>query len=113
MAQVLVVSKPLAPPWNDGSKNLARDLVAHLSRYEPVGLSDAPDRLRLSNGRLEAVYAGPGAFAPSRLDQARVLRRLLLGRGDALWHFFFAPNPASSRAARTAARLRGKPTVHT
>jgi hypothetical protein len=47
MAEVRFVSKPVAPPWNDSSKNLARD-----------------------------------------------------------WHFFFAPNPKSSRAKGPANKRR-------
>ena len=30
MPDVLLVSKPIAPPWHDSSKNLVRDLASHL-----------------------------------------------------------------------------------
>lgn len=40
------------------------------------------------------------------LANARVLGRLLLGDPQDLWHFVFAPNPASSGAARFAKSLR-------
>jgi glycosyltransferase involved in cell wall biosynthesis len=42
-----------------------------------------------------------------------VLARLLLGRKVALWHFFFAPNPKTSAAARLAARARRALTLQT
>ena len=36
MRQVLFISKPVAPPWNDSSKNLVRDIAGHLRHYSPV-----------------------------------------------------------------------------
>jgi glycosyltransferase involved in cell wall biosynthesis len=63
--------------------------------------------------RSEPVYDAAGAYAPSRLANARVLARLLAGPRVDLWHFFFAPNPLTLRAGRVAAALRRVPTVHT
>ena len=110
MARILMVSKPIAPPWTDSSKNLVRDLATHLNRHEAVTLcrrGDAP----LDGLRCERVY-GPssGGYAPALQDNARVLLRLLGGRRHDLWHFFFAPNPRSSRACALAARARTVPT---
>ncbi|MDH4281277.1 MAG: hypothetical protein OEV36_01370 [Myxococcales bacterium] len=44
MAQVLYVSKPVAPPWNDSSKNLVRDVAGHLRRHRPIVMG--PDTVR-------------------------------------------------------------------
>lgn len=91
--RVLFVSKPVVPPWNDGSKNLVRDIAANLQRAQAT------------------VMTGPaGRFAPSRAENARVFARLLRDRDHDVWHFVFAPNPASSYAARAAiamGRFRG------
>ena len=38
-ADVLFVSKPVAPPWNDSSKNLVRDLAGALRSVHGVTLS--------------------------------------------------------------------------
>ncbi len=35
MPEVLFVSKPVAPPWNDSNKNLVRDLARGMTRYRP------------------------------------------------------------------------------
>ncbi|MFW6050521.1 MAG: glycosyltransferase family 4 protein [Myxococcota bacterium] len=115
MPRVLYISKPVAPPWNDSSKNLVRDLVTHLVRYEPRVLGRRDENgFRPPRGAVEPVYppAG-GGFAPGLRDNARVLRRLLSGPPADLWHFFFAPNPRSARAGRMAARFRRVPTVQT
>jgi len=107
--RVLFVSKPVAPPWHDGSKNLVRDVAAHLERAVPTvmttdtfaGASTLPDRVRL-----EAVYKTSGGFSPAMLANARVLARLLRGDPLDVWHFVFAPNPASSGAAFVAKNAR-------
>ncbi len=113
--EVLFVSKPVVPPWNDSSKNLVHDLAKHLVRYRPrlltqkgVELGDAP------RARLEPIY-GPrsGGYAPPLVDNARVLLRLVIGARTDVWHFFFAPNPRSSSLGRTVSRARRVPTVQT
>jgi len=116
MPDVLLVSKPIAPPWHDSSKNLVRDLASHLQRYTPVLMSRHGAQLDIARAKVERVYpavAADSGFAPALRDNARVLRRLLLGSKTALWHFFFAPNPKTSSVARWAARARWARTVQT
>jgi len=115
MAEVLFVSKPVAPPWNDSSKNLVRDIAGHLRRHSPVLMGRRGQTNPIDRGRVEAVYgAGSSSgFAPSARENLGVLRHLLLGRSADLWHFFFAPNPKSSAAGRLAAAIRRVPSVHT
>lgn len=113
MADVLLVSKPIAPPWHDSSKNLVRDLAAHMQRYTPVVLSRPGADLTLPRARVETIYGDAGEFSPALRDNARVLARLLVGAKTSLWHFFFAPNPRSSRAAALAALARRQRTIQT
>ncbi len=115
MVEVLFVSKPIAPPWNDSSKNLARDVAAHLQRHAAVVMGFSGQEGPMGLGRIEAVYRAStdAGFAPSIRANLAVLRRLLLGSRVDLWHFFFAPNPRSSAAARAAKALRRAPSVQT
>lgn len=114
MGQILLVSKPVAPPWNDGSKNLVRNLALGMQRHEPRVLGRRGAAVDLPRGRVEPVYpASAGGFAPALADNARVLGRLLVGGRADLWHFFFAPNPRTSAVGRAAARLRRMRTVQT
>jgi len=101
-----MVSKPIEPPWNDGSKNLVRTLASCLSAHRPTVLTRRGADLGLSGVRAEAVYRRAGRFAPAVRDNAAVLSRLLFGEHHALWHFFFAPNPLSSYAGRVAVGAR-------
>lgn len=99
MADVLFVSKPVSPPWNDSGKNLVRDVAGHLEHHAPVML----ERRR-----------GPTvSFSPSLRANWEALSYLLRDADADIWHFFFAPNWKSSLAARFAAGLRRVPTVHT
>ncbi len=113
--RVLLVSKPVAPPWNDSSKNLVRDLAVSVKRYCPVVLSKPGIQPDLEGVEIDAIYSAnrAGRFAPAFLDNARVMVHLLNRKRIDLWHFFFAPNRRTSRFARLASRLRRVPTIQT
>ncbi len=115
MAEVLFVSKPVAPPWNDSSKNLVRDVSGHLVRHDPVVMGRRGQTSPVARGRVVDVYSSRDehGFAPRLGERARVMRQLLLGRAGDLWHFFFAPNRLSSIAGGLARRFRPVPTIHT
>ena len=116
MPEVLLVSKPIAPPWHDSSKNLVRDLARHMRRYTPVVMSRPHALVDLPRARIEPIYAEESAspsFSPALLDNVKVLKRLALGQKTALWHFFFAPNPRTSNVARWTGRLRSARSVQT
>ncbi|MDD9966061.1 MAG: glycosyltransferase family 4 protein [Myxococcales bacterium] len=114
MGDILLVSKPVVPPWNDSSKNLVRDLARHLSghRLHVMVCTGAPAE-PLGDAHQEHVYGRPRAFAPAPVDHARVLGRLLLGPAPDILHFFFAPNPKTSGAARLCVRARRRPSIQT
>jgi glycosyltransferase involved in cell wall biosynthesis len=113
MADVLFVSKAVAPPWNDSGKNLVRDLARELSRHRPTVMVGRDGCAELPHAAFAKVYDGSVGFAPALRDQARVFAYLLSSRGHSLWHFFFAPNPRSCLAGRLATRIRRKPSLHT
>ena len=104
--RVLFVSKPIAPPWNDGSKNLVRDVARNLVRARPTVLTIEGAPSLGDQVAMEPIYATAGRFAPGLAQNARVVRRLLGGDPLDVWHFVFAPNPASSTVARVTSRAR-------
>lgn len=114
MRRLLFVSKPLGPPWNDSSKNLVRDLALGLTRYDAVAFGRRRDAGTLGRARIEPLHPdAAGGFSPALRENGRVLARLLAGERCDAWHFFFAPNPRTSSAARLLARLRRAPTIQT
>jgi glycosyltransferase involved in cell wall biosynthesis len=119
MAKILYVSKPVEPPFRDGSKNLARSLATRLTRHDAqVLVSKGSGAAPRATGtrRLDAlpVYRARGVgYAPRVTDQLPVLRHLAFEREADVHHYFFAPNPRAATAGRVLRSLRGKPTVHT
>ncbi len=109
---VLFVSKPIAPPYHDGTKCLVRDVALNLERVRPSVMSCA-GVAPLGNVRLEAVYADSGSFAPALLDNVRAASWLLARSRADLWHFVFAPNVRTSQVGRAMKHLRRKPVVQT
>lgn len=108
-----MVSKPVEPPWNDGSKTLVRDLAGAMERHVPIVLATRGSTYEPPGARVERRL-GPGArgHALPPLEGLRVLARVGAGAADVA-HFFFQPNPRTSSVARLLARARRRPTVHT
>lgn len=111
--RVLMVSKPVVPPWNDSSKNLVRDVVLGTDGADFTVLTDGRGVFHAGHIAERPLYAGGGRFAPSLRQNARVVSLLLRPGAIDVEHFFFAPNPRTSRIVRTVHRLRRKPSVHT
>ena len=115
---VLFVSKPIAPPFHDGSKCLVRDVARHLTRVAPIVLSTpgAPS-LSAAAGALSvrsvAAYGAPGSFTPAFSANVRAAAWVLLRSRASVWHFVFAPNARTSGAGKWLRRLRGVPVVQT
>jgi glycosyltransferase involved in cell wall biosynthesis len=115
---VLFVSKPIAPPFHDGSKCLVRDVARNLTRLDPIVMSipGAPELVAAAGARaVRAVsaYGVAGGFTPAFSANLRAAAWLLLGSRASVWHFVFAPNPRTSGAGRFLRRLRGVPVVQT
>ncbi|MBK6696371.1 MAG: hypothetical protein IPG50_29895 [Myxococcales bacterium] len=72
MPRVLYVSKPIVPPWHDGSKNLVRDVATSLTRHRATVLTSegvAPPTASTVSWRT-AMRRG-GRFAPTLRANAR------------------------------------------
>ena len=116
MAHLLYVSKPIAPPWNDGSKNVVRDVARHLPahRVSLLGRRGRPGAEDVAPAELLPVHPpGRGRFAPGASERLRTLLAAARTPGVDLLHYFFAPSPATRRAADLLRRLRPLPSVHT
>lgn len=102
MKRVLFVSKPVVPPWHDGSKNFVRDVASNLSRVRPVVMTTAGAPSIASRVDAEPVYREAGGFAPGLMQNARVAWRLFRGTPHDIWHFVFAPSPRTTKVANMA-----------
>ena len=112
--RVLLVTKPLSPPWNDSGKVVPRDLaLAPSGRHEIHVLVARGDSCPWPPAvRTHAVYPSARAGRPAgRLGMMAAVWRMRRGF-DAL-HFFFQPHPAAANAARLLTAACGVPALHT
>jgi glycosyltransferase involved in cell wall biosynthesis len=118
VTQVLFVSKPVAPPFHDGTKCLVRDVARHLGRVRPIVMTSrgAPG-LEPARGHgpieLARVYGDSGRFTPGLGQNLRAAAWLLARSRADVWHFVFAPNPRTSAAGRLLRRIKRVPVVQT
>lgn len=110
---ILLVSKPIVPPWNDSGKNIVRDLAASGIRYTYRVMGAKGAQPPGPSAMVESVYSTSGAFAPGLRQNLSVLRRLLTPDRVPLYHFFFAPNPRTSTMASIVLKLKRRQVVHT
>jgi glycosyltransferase involved in cell wall biosynthesis len=93
-----IVSKPLRPPFRDGSTVLIRDLVTRTPAERPlVYLGDPHSPLRAAPDSI--IDLPPMGYSPGLLAKVRVLLALLHPRRRKLpVHLCFTPNSITSRA---------------
>ncbi len=114
MSRVLVVSKPITPPFSDGTKNLVRDLAGALGPGQIELLSsrgEAPAPLASIPRR--TIYRGRGLHALGRGDALRLIAHLGLAPLPPILHWFFTPSASSAHLPSSIARLRRRATVWT
>ena len=112
---VLMVSKPITPPWSDSNKNLVRDIVLNADHYVFHLLSVPGFSLAgRDNVLCEPVYRHGGSFSPSLAQNLRVMTRLMCPDGAIpLYHFFFTPHFRTSSVVKTIMAVKKKKSVHT
>jgi phosphatidylinositol alpha-1,6-mannosyltransferase len=114
--RVLFISKPIAPPFHDGTKCLVRDVATSLTRVEPMVLatrSAPPLTGAAGNVELVPIYDDAGDYAPGLVQNLRACAWVLLRSRADVWHFVFAPNPRASAVGRWLRRARKVPVVQT
>lgn len=123
LREVLMISKPMIPPWDDSAKNIVRSQLMHSSKYAYRILTPASAKSMPMPGEfaelgsrlsLDPTYRGRGDYSPGIAENARVFLRGLRRGNASIYHYFFAPNPMTSAAGRiqkTVARVKTVQTV--
>lgn len=119
---VLIVSKPVVPPWDDSAKNIVLYQVNNSSRYTYRVMTTRDSRRKNVSGQPvfrsnvvpAPIYNDGGTYGAGLAQNARVMFHGLLPQGARLYHYFFAPNTMSSAAGRlqkSIARVKSVQTV--
>lgn len=112
--RVQFVSKPIVPPYRDGTKCLVRDLCRNYQRVIPEVMGTAEGAPGLGERAVvHPVYPQDGAYAPGLTQNVRAASWLAFHCRADIWHYVFAPNPRSSQVGRALERLRRVPILQT
>jgi stage V sporulation protein B len=104
-SRVLLVTKPLAPPYNDAAKVVPRAILGHLEPVRTAVLSTRAGKIVLESElpgiEVAPIYWREGSLGARRLENALVFFYLIACRFHfGTLHFFFAPNPGTCRAIK-------------
>lgn len=97
---VLFVSKPLAPPWDDSGKVLPYLIAREIRDVSLAVMTPRGQPLNLPGIHSEELYRRPWSFTVPMRDKVSVIFRLLARSLPPVVHFFFSPNGPTSFAAR-------------
>jgi len=117
--RILFYTRPIVPPWDEASKNLAFDIANNLSKNKfkinLLGVKKVSfnEKIHRNNSdlRIERLYKSPDLNLINKLILIKRLYRLRL-RAD-LIHFLFTPRPLTSWLIRTRLRFSKTRTIQT
>ena len=111
---VQLISKPVAPPWNDATKALVHAILSNraVCAYRFFG---TPSSGGLAGPHVRCdVVSKMHRFQPTTADHLRTLLRLVAtGPRVSVYHCLFTPNPRTSLTLKLVLRTMRRPVVHT
>ena len=110
---IQMVSKPVAPPWDDSGKNIVKAQIDCARNYAYRIMSTSDFDHDSESVECEGIYGDAGTYSPGYMQNLKALRRALFSSGASLLHYFFAPNPVSSTAGGIVKMLGRIPCVQT
>ena len=114
MIRVQLISKPVAPPWNDATKVLVRGLLSGGTACDYRFFGTPASRQLERQNVVCDVIASVDRFQPSLTDHARTLARIVrtAPRVD-VYHCLFTPNRRTSPVINTLLKALRRPALHT
>ncbi len=111
--EVLMISKPIVPPWDDSAKNIVLSQVTRGERYSYRVLTDKSAASLAPGVVADPIYPDRGSYSAGIVQNLRVMLHGLRSRGATIYHYFFAPNPITSKAGRLQKHIARVKTVQT
>jgi len=112
--KILFVTRPIVPPWDEGSKNTVFELAKKLRGHSIHLLTTRGFSYDAENIVWERVYTRGGLVSGISLGQKlRLVRRLMKKDDIDIYHFFFKPTALVAVAARIILKFNKKKTVQT
>lgn len=109
---ILAVSKPIAPPWTDASKNLVRDIALGTRDAQFTLMTDGEISFGLAHIRELPAFRRDGPLAGA-VSAGHLARAVASRSAYDVRHFFFTPNARTSTLLGALALAGSGPTVQT
>lgn len=109
---ILMVTRQISPPWDEGSKNLVWGMANHIEKCNIHLLTTREASIKAKkNITLERIYPSKEL---SIIQKANLFRRLLKKDPEInIYHFFFHPTYLTSSLSKLILRYKGKASIQT
>lgn len=110
----LMVSKPLAPPWQDSNKNLTRNIISYVNNVCFHVLTPKDYTFNKDNVISEDIYQPTGDYAQEIQQNIQALFHLItVNKQIDMFHFVHTPNPQKSLVLKHLTKFKNIPSIHT
>lgn len=114
LKNVLMVSKPISPPWQDSNKNLTKNIISYVNNVHFHILTPKGYHFDKDNVTSEDIYQSKGDYAPGLQQNLQALFYLMTeNKHIDLFHYFFTPNPKTSTVLKHFTKFKNKPSIQT
>lgn len=114
LKDILMVSKPIAPPWQDSNKNLTKNIITYADNFNFHILTPKGYQFDKPNVISEDIYQSTGDYAPALQQNIQALFFLINeSKKIDLFHYFFTPNPKTSVVLKQFNKFKKRPSIQT
>jgi len=99
---IAFISKPIIPPWNDGTKVLIRNLIYGLTKFNYLIVSS--DIYRIIKKNVTNVPLAKGNY-PTFVYKTKLFFYFTLKKRAKIYCYFFAPTPYNVYVSKTINRI--------
>lgn len=111
---VLMVSRPVAPPWHDSSKNLTKHIISYIDSVNFHVLTPKGYHFNKENVISEDIYQPTGDYAAELQQNLQALFHLITSSNKIdLFHYFHTPKLHKSLVLKHLTKLKKRPCVQT
>src|SRR3989344_4784417 len=111
---VLMVTRPLSSPWNEGGKNLAYGIARNIKNHKIHLLVRKNFNEKVSsNIILHRVYPSEYRYKISYTEKLRLFYFLLKIKNIDIYHFIYTPEIYSSKINKLLISLKSKKSIQT
>lgn len=114
LKDVLVVSAPIAPPWNTSNKILTKNILTYVNTVRYQVLTQKGFRFDKPNIVSEDLYQETLDYLPDLQEKIHAMYYLMTTNKDIdLFHFFYKPSKRTSAIFKHLTKFTNRPSIQT